>query len=114
MAIAASAVSASTDPMPIPDLQGAPVAGLIQWGDRLRRQFESGPEEEEDEEQEQQGMQNGEDSKVRESKEPQTDAPALLLQSGSDAPAPARLNLHRNEDASKLPSAETRILTKEQ
>lgn len=46
MVVTAATAATLTESAPVSDLDGAPVAGLIQWGDRLRRQFVEGTFEE--------------------------------------------------------------------
>lgn len=97
-----AAASAWTESVLVPDLQGPPAAGLIQWGDRLRRQFENSPAEEEEDEQQQQDEPNQSNSENL-----HADAPVAMVQY-------AKLKLHGNGDANKLPSAETHIFAKDE
>jgi hypothetical protein len=93
------ATISATDPAVMLDVEGPPAVGLIQWGDRLRRQFQNSPEEEAQQQEEPKAT-NAENMFVDLANEP-----AAMVQH-------AKLNLHLDAGKKTLPSADTHIFAK--
>merc|ERR1719158_470393 len=94
MVVSTCASSAWTDSAPKPDLEGPPAAGLIQWGDKLRRLFDGTEEDGQDVD----GP--AEDSEASEKNLKELKTQPDLHQSAPDSPALlqfAKLNLHRDD-----------------